>query len=283
MDILGSLFRRFRKEKLYLFRNRVPKDILIICILRIRNEELIIEDTLDHISSFADAIICYDDASTDSTFKYLKRHPKVIAIIRNFNWAESAEERIKAETVHRRKLLNLAHTFNPKWIFCADADERYIGDIRSFVQSEEAQDVDLIRISLFDAYLTPNNCEPYCKGQPLLNFRRYFGPERRDIVMLWKMNKNKIYYELDDSREPQYDSNLKVITRFYCQHYGKSLSVKHWEETCDYYINHFPYHPYGCKWEKRKGKAIHLESDFGTPLYEWGESLFSNAIKIHPR
>ena len=66
----------------------------------------------------------------------------------------------------------------------------------------------------------------------------------------------------------------------YCQHYGKSLSVEHWEETCDYYIRHFPFDTYGRKWLDRKGRAIHTQSDFMRPLYEWGDTLFASAIKI---
>ena len=61
---------------------------------------------------------------------------------------------------------------------------------------------------------------------------------------------------------------------------GKSLSVAHWEETCDYYIRHFPFDTYGKKWIERKGQAIHTESDFKRPLYEWGETLFANAVLI---
>ena len=37
---------------------------------------------------------------------------------------------------------------------------------------------------------------------------------------------------------------------------------------------------YGRKWLDRKGRAIHTESDFMRPLYEWGDALFANAVKI---
>ena len=59
-----------------------------------------------------------------------------------------------------------------------------------------------------------------------------------------------------------------------------SLSVDHWEETCDYYIRHFPFETYGKKWTERKGQAIHTESDFKRPLYEWGDELFANAVRM---
>ena len=60
---------------------------------------------------------------------------------------------------------------------------------------------------------------------------------------------------------------------------GKSLWVEHWEETCDYYIKQFTFDTYGRKWLARKGQAIHTQSDFMRPLYEWGGTLFANADK----
>ncbi len=282
MGLLNVINKYTNKKKIYIYNNRLIKNPKVICILRARNEELILKDTLNHLSGLGDGIVCFDDASEDDTFNILRNHKRVIAIIRNFKWLSKPEDRIKCETSHRLDLLNLAKSFNPEWIFCTDADERYVGDIRRFIESDESSDVDIIRISLFDAYITEKDNTPFKKGSQLLNFRKYFGPERRDIIMLWKAKYDDIIFIGLDSREPTYSPDRKIIIKFYCQHYGKSLSIEHWEETCNYYLNHFPYIPYGQKWEKRKGKAIHKKSDFGRNLYRWGEELFSNAIIIHP-
>jgi hypothetical protein len=110
-----------------------------------------------------------------------------------------------------------------------------------------------------------------------LGFRRFFGPERRDILMLWR-NRLEVFFAKDHGREP--GGVEHVVTGLYCQHYGKSLSVEHWEETCDYYMRHFPFDTYGRKWRDRKGRAIHTQSDFMRPLYEWGDTLFANAVKL---
>ena len=136
---------------------------------------------------------------------------------------------------------------------------------------------DSVRVRLFDAYLTPYDHAPYRADLKLLNFRKYFGPEQRDILMLWR-NLPEIGFAEGDGRTPHGMRRIRIDLR--CQHYGKSLSVEHWEETCDYYIRHFPYETYGKKWEARKGKAIHTESDFGRPLYAWGKFLFENAVRI---
>jgi hypothetical protein len=125
--------------------------------------------------------------------------------------------------------------------------------------------------------MTPDDCAPYRAERELLGFRRFFGPEQRDILMLWR-DRPQIFFAEHHAREP--GGIGQVQTDLYCQHYGKSLSVEHWEETCDYYIRHFPFDTYGRKWSDRKGRAIHTRSDFMRPLFEWGETLFANAVKI---
>ncbi len=117
----------------------------------------------------------------------------------------------------------------------------------------------------------------YTADRQLLNFRRSFGPEQRDILMLWR-DRPEVRFVEGAGRTPQGIAHIE--TDLHCQHYGKSLSVAHWEETCDYYIAHFPYETYGKKWEARKGKAIHTRSDFNRPLYPWGEALFANAVPM---
>lgn len=253
------------------------RDIPLVVLLRVRNEEEILQDTLDHLNGFADLIVAYEDASTDKTRKILRANPKVALIIENDNWLSGVEDRLHSETRHRGLLLQEARKrWKFRWCMCCDADERYIGDIRSFVaENDYWNKPDAIRISLFDAYMTENDNAAYQQGQPLLNFRREFGPECRNILMLWKNNEDVVYRGLD-AREPSVSGNVAI--RFYCQHYGKSLSISHWESTCEYYINHFPYDPYGKKWEARKGKAIHELSDFGRPLLPWGDDLFRNAV-----
>jgi hypothetical protein len=95
--------------------------------------------------------------------------------------------------------------------------------------------------------------------------------------MLWRDRPEVLFVE-GKGRTPQGTGHVE--TELYCQHYGKSLSATHWEETCDYYIRNFPFETYGKKWLGRKGKAIHSESDFKRPLYEWGDDLFANAVSI---
>ncbi|HEY7673628.1 MAG TPA: glycosyltransferase family 2 protein, partial [Burkholderiales bacterium] len=249
------------------------KKHLIVAMTRIRNEALILPDTLDHLATQVDAIVAYDDASTDDTVDILRKHPKVALIVANQSWEKDVAARKLAEGRHRGLLLDMARAELPHdWMFCFDPDERVTGNLRSFVSGLEARASDAVRVQLFDAYMTPEDYAPYRPDLPLLHFRRFYGPEQRDILMLWR-NRPEIHFAVGHGRMPGGMSNVKID--LHCQHYGKSLSVDHWEETCDYYIRHFPFETYGKKWTERKGQAIHTESDFKRPLYEWGEELFA--------
>jgi hypothetical protein len=250
----------------------------LVGMTRIRNEALILPDTLDYLGKHVDAIIAYDDASTDDSVDLLRQHPKVALVIANGAWEQDVKARKLAEGRHRGLLLQIARSeLDYRWMLCFDPDERVTGDLRGSLQALDDETCDGIRVQLFDAYMTPDDYAPYHADRELLDFRRYFGPERRDILMLWR-NRPEIHFAANYAREPGGLKNIR--TDLYCQHYGKSLSIDHWEETCDYYIKHFPFDTYGRKWTERKGKGIHTESDFQRPLYEWGDTLFSNAVKL---
>ncbi|HZP10126.1 glycosyltransferase family 2 protein [Methyloceanibacter sp.] len=249
----------------------------LVAVTRIRNEALILGDTLDYLGEHVGAIVAYDDASTDETVDMLREHPKVALIIANTEWERDVAARRLAEGRHRGLLLQTARAaMQFDWMLCFDPDERVTGDIKGFL-ANAPEEVDGVRVKLFDAYMTEEDHAPYRPQDKLLDFRRYFGPERRDILMFWR-NRPKIHFAEHHAREP---GGLEMVaTELYCQHYGKSLSLDHWEETCDYYIKHFPYETYGKKWSERKGRGIHARSDFERPLYPWGEELFANAVRI---
>lgn len=264
---LPIFYKTYRKP-------RPKKDLKIIGMIRERNEALLLKDTLDYLSEFVDGIVVFDDASEDGSVEVARSHPAVIEVICNKRWRKT--NRVWEETSNRRKLHNAAKKYKPEWLFYSDADERCEGDIRKFLLEDCPADVNTLRISLFDAYMTEYDQKPYESVDRLYNFRKYYGPERRDIIMAWRSNVGADFVNLD-SREPQNIRNKKEVLKFYCQHYGKSLSIEHWEETCDYYINYFP--TYRDKWMKRKGRAIHTKSDFNTPLYDWSD-VKRNSVKI---
>lgn len=244
----------------------------IIGMIRLRNEEALLQDTLDHLSGIVDGIVVFDDASTDRSREIALAHPHVVEVVVNRHWRR--RNRIWEETANRRILYRRAKRLQPSWVFYSDADERFVGEIRDFLH-DAGPEVRGLRINLFDAYLTPGDSQPYSAGAPLLDFRSSFGPERRRILMAWRPDAS-VDFTTKDAREPQGVPG-PLIDRFECQHYGKALSEEQWEETCRYYVDNFPI--YRDKWLARMGKAIHTESDFGTPLYAWPD-VTRHAIDI---
>lgn len=225
----------------------------IAAIARIRNEEKIIKNTLDHVGRIVDEIYIYDDCSTDSTVSICKSHPKVKGVIQGKVWQTDPRERKKAEGDLRQAVYELSVKNGADWVYCFDADE-YI----------EFENIDFTKDSyffrLFDFYITEED-----KDKGYLH-RQWMGEEYREITMLFKVNPNVKF----NSRVPK---NVgKPCFGGWVKHYGKAISVEEWEKTCDYYINHrwkgVDDELYN-RWKSRKGKAIHAVSSFGNKLIKW--------------
>lgn len=232
---------------------------MIIGITRVRDEALILEDTLRHVLERVDKVVLYDDASRDETVDIARSFDNV-EVIEGMMWNPI---RPMEETRHRALLLDRARALGAKWVYCFDADERLVGDGRPWHGEISA---DAYRFRLFDGYLTPETIEPYSGGE-LADYTRKWGPEYRDIIMLFRADKAE--YKGSDRREPIVTGKVELAPVF-VKHYGKCISVEQWEDTCNYYATYWP-EPYKSKWAARRGKAIHTKSDFGRPLYYWGE------------
>ena len=150
-------------------RNLLGHSHFLIGITRVRNEALILRDTLDYVGRHVDAIVAYDDASTDRTLEILGEHPKVALVVTNRSWEADIEARRIAEGRHRGLLLQTAREhLQFDWMFCFDADERVTGDLRGFMEGTHSSDYDGVRVQLFDAYMTPGDHAPYQADRELL-------------------------------------------------------------------------------------------------------------------
>src|SRR6267154_6142201 len=107
----------------------------LIGITRVRNEALILRDALDYVGKHVDAIVAYDDASTDRTVEILRGHPKVALIVTNRSWEADIDARRIAEGRHRGLLLQTAREhLQFDWTLCFDAGERVTGDLRAYME-----------------------------------------------------------------------------------------------------------------------------------------------------
>lgn len=229
-------------------------------LVKVRNEEAIIKDTLDRWAKFCTGgIYVYDDVSNDRTVEICRAHPAVKAVIVGDFWDPDRE---KAEWWNRQMILTRAQQDSgpDDWFVYFDADEHPY----NFTDYElfERADVKAIAMRLYDIYITPEDVDlPYTD-------RNWIGPEFRTIVMFFR-NSAHLSYNKPDQRIVDLEPGIQIPIHGDIKHYGKGFSVEQWEATCDYYIRFWP--KYSEKWRKRKGKAVHEDmlSDFGNKLIRW--------------
>ena len=93
------------------------KKYKIVAIAQIYNElrKGNLERFVKYVTPVVDALVVYDDASTDGSFEYVKRHtPHVI---------RGSKNDFINERVHRQQLLSEALKLKPDFILWLDADE----------------------------------------------------------------------------------------------------------------------------------------------------------------
>ena len=96
----------------------------IFGLLRVRNEEQIILDTLTHLERFCTGgIFVYDDCSEDNTVEICDKFPSVKKVIEGKFWDKKRE---RAEFENRATILKEAKkAASPDdWFVYLDADER---------------------------------------------------------------------------------------------------------------------------------------------------------------
>lgn len=240
-------------------------------VTRVRNEEHILPDTLEHYSKICNfGIYVLDEASTDSTPEICIASPDVRHLIEVPTFETDPGPRRAFEGWGRQQPADVAIEHGAEWILCFDADERIEFDFESF----DYDSWDAVSFRLFDFYITPSDVHPRADDGPWRwvsypwDMRQWIGPEYRDIPMLFRVGDG---YPTFHDRIPEMQPSCRTHVAGYdgcVRHYGKAISIAEWEATCDYYAMYQP-EPFKSKWAARRGHAIHYLSDFGQPLCRW--------------
>lgn len=232
----------------------------VAIVSRIYNEENILQEFLDYYRDIATAgFYFYDDGSTDNTLDILNNDPAVKHVIKGtrHNGVSSHNN----QNPQRKQIIEIARSdLQPDdYFMLLDVDEfiQLTTPLPSIPQ-------DLIFLSLFDMYITDSDKDKHWTE------RKYFGPEVRNLAFIVK---NSSYRDLRNDRT--LIAAGTSANHGFVKHVGKGISIEYWENKCNHYSQPNMPAKYRGKWEARKGKAIHTQSDFGRPLYTW-EDITNN-------
>lgn len=239
-------------------------------IVKARNEAHIIQDALDSWAEVCDAIHVYCDHCDDrgSTAMLAKGHPAVVEVVES-DLLDPDRER--AEWFNRRWVLQSALRFmdcsskSQDWIVYFDADE-ILDQFDTGVLDPDR--VCMVACHSYDCYITPEDKDV---SEWHWKERRWFSREYQWSPYFYSCRIPLDFYK-PDQRNMDLPRGSTHALHGLVRHYGKGLSVKKWDEKCQYYAEVFG-PKYAAKWEARKGQAVKVDmkSDFGLPLATWEE------------
>ena len=230
-------------------------------ITKVRDEAHIISASLDNWAKYCtDGIHVYDDGSTDGTPDICHEHPAVNEVISSDLFDPDRE---RAEWYCRHTVLHSARRFmsDGDWLCVFDADEHLEEFDATVLQDPQPS---IVACMLFEAYITQED-----RLAKSWNYRDYVAPEYQVMPYFYRWWENSGNFTEPDQRILRFGSPMLLSGK--ARHYGKAISVEHFDRKCDYYSTHWP--KYAEKWAARKGKAVHEVSDFGNPLVRWEHIL----------
>lgn len=178
-----------------------PSRFRIVCIAQIFNEMRRgnLERFIEHITPLVDAVVVYDDGSTDGSYEYLLSHtPHVFRSPRN-DFADEAR--------HKKLLLEEARRLNPDFILWLDADEVLASedpeDLQRACAWSEARNLDgveLHEINLWRSYSWKRLDSAFDLGW---------------FVRLWRVTPEIRWETLAKGlHQPPYPSSIRTVDRY---------------------------------------------------------------------
>lgn len=243
-------------------------------ICKARNEEHILQDTLDNWAQYCDGgIYIYMDVCTDRSVEIAKAHPAVAEVVESTLYDPDRE---RAEWYCRQVVLHSAQRFATAedWIVYFDADEHLERFNREVLTDKN---ICAIACKSYDAYITPEDAHLEAEDYRL---RRWVSQEFQYSPYFYRCSLPLRFWK-PDQRNMEVPPDQPRMLHGLVHHWGKAISVKKWDEKCQYYADVFG-PKYADKWAKRYGQAVKedMKSDFGRPLMLWEDVLQGKAPDI---
>jgi|TARA_Y100000310_G_scaffold328684_1_gene397213 glycosyltransferase involved in cell wall biosynthesis len=247
---------------------------VVVGITKIRNEEHIIEDTLDNWHEWCDLVHVYDDCSTDRTAEICRAHPIVNEVLTSDCFDPDRE---RAEWYCRQTIMQSARRFigPADWIVYFDGDEWLFDFDKEMLSNPDAPPC--IACKSFESFITPED-----EGYHDFRDREWVGPEW-ELAHYFYRNQFVDGWHLPDQRHATLRVRMGVPPlNGVVRHWGQGISVQNFERKCNYYTSTFG-PKYAEKWEKRKGHAVRegYTSHFGTKLVRWQDVLEGSVETWH--
>lgn len=99
----------------------------IVGLLLVKNEEDILQEMLDHASTWLDGVVAIDNGSSDSSYKILVSHPLVLRAEQDFSPFNEAN--------FVPRLIKLAEPLKADWFVENDADEFFPKVFRDVIEA----------------------------------------------------------------------------------------------------------------------------------------------------
>ncbi len=252
----------------------------LVTAITTKNEDWIIQKTLDAVCKFSDEVVIYDDGSTDSTEEICRSYEKV-------SWSVRIKDNPgnREEAKQRQGLINLLKKYEPNYVLLLDADEIPTPSIIPFLNNIERNSVEswkvrminlwfnekIFRVDQFTTkYGTSVNWNPFSKK-----------PWFKCPLMKFDLSR-EYYYDLSvdaggcSSNHPA-PENLKgeveLINDFYLIHYGwlsdKTKTGSKSIEMAEFRTNSDPSVPVRTRLDWHSVHTVDTKSTFMPCQPEW--------------
>ena len=254
----------------------------LVAGLTSKNEDWIIDKTLQSLNQYCDKIVVYDDGSTDNTENICRSYDKVIWKVRPEHHPLQREE-----AKQRLELIEILKDQDPDYVLLLDADEIPTPSIVNFIENIN-EDVALWRTRMINLWEDESKyrVDSYqTKFGTTVNWDP-FGASPWFKYVLMKMDKNVNYqYDLNVQKggcsqyhpAPENPNGIvKEQDDFYTIHYGKLCPTYLNGEKIEFYSKIEEKDGRGdlssrLDWHQEHGRVDTIQTKETDPLWFWGK------------